>query len=307
MNRKQMSRCDEYCVQLTLYLDGELDNDEKKLIEAHLKDCRACREIFNRERWFLASLQRTAPLYVAPDDLRTRIKSVVDNAPLISASCATRKSRHPILSAFSNFQLLAKSANFATVLTSLLIIVGLWFTVQIINPEQSMTFAAIAVDAHQRHTLGRLPLELTSDSPTEISRWFDGKVSFSLKLPNYQEVSGQDKLYRLEGARLIGFKNDYAAYVAYQMGQHPISLVVTSSAKAEPEGGVKIASKGLIIHYETIAGLKVITWSHRGLTYALVSDLDERGQQSCLVCHHGTKDKDFMGHLDFAGQPGKSR
>jgi hypothetical protein len=38
----------------------------------------------------------------------------------------------------------------------------------------------------------------------------------------------------------------------------------------------------------------VITWSDRGLTYALVSDLDERGQQSCIVCHEGTKDRDFI-------------
>jgi hypothetical protein len=30
------------------------------------------------------------------------------------------------------------------------------------------------------------------------------------------------------------------------------------------------------------------------LTYALVSDLEERGQQSCLVCHAGTKDRDFI-------------
>jgi hypothetical protein len=26
------------------------------------------------------------------------------------------------------------------------------------------------------------------------------------------------------------------------------------------------------------------------LTYALVSDLEERGQQSCIVCHQGAQD-----------------
>jgi hypothetical protein len=29
----------------------------------------------------------------------------------------------------------------------------------------------------------------------------------------------------------------------------------------------------------------VLTWSDDGLTYALVSDLEERGQASCIVCH----------------------
>jgi hypothetical protein len=41
----------------------------------------------------------------------------------------------------------------------------------------------------------------------------------------------------------------------------------------------------------------VITWSDRGLTYALVSDLEERGQHSCIVCHQGTKDQDFISNL----------
>src|SRR5262249_55134947 len=127
----------------------------------------------------------------------------------------------------------------------------------------------------------------------------EGKVSFSLELPNYQEASGQEKLYRLEGARLVGFKNDYAAFVAYQMRQRPITLVVTSNSVAMPSGEQQVVSKGLKFHYDTINGLKVITWtSHRGLTYALVSDLVDRGHQSCMVCHEGTKDRDFIESLN---------
>jgi hypothetical protein len=96
---------------------------------------------------------------------------------------------------------------------------------------------------------------------------------------------------------LVGYRNDYAAYVAYKMRMHPISLVVTSEVVAQPSGGEEIVSKGLTFHYDSIQGLKVITWSDRALTYALVSDLEERGQQSCLVCHQGTRDQDFIEDL----------
>jgi hypothetical protein len=65
-------------------------------------------------------------------------------------------------------------------------------------------------------------------------------------------------------------------------------------SKAHVWSATKIKAKGLVFHYDTIHGLKVITWSDRGLTYALVSDLAERGQQSCTVCHQGTKDQDFI-------------
>jgi hypothetical protein len=130
--------------------------------------------------------------------------------------------------------------------------------------------------------------------PEQISNWFAGKVSFLVKLPNYQESSGQEKMYRLEGARLVSYKNDYAAYVAYEMRTRPISLVVTSERVAEPTDGEQIVAKGITFHYNSIDGLKVLTWSDRGLTYALVSDFEERGQQSCLVCHQGIKDQDFI-------------
>ena len=141
---------------------------------------------------------------------------------------------------------------------------------------------------------GQLPLEMETESPQQISSWFLNKVNFSVKLPNYQESSGQDKLYTLEGARLVGYQNDYAAYVAYRMKDRPISLVITSDSVAHPSGGEEIQARGLTFHYNAIDGLKVLTWSDRGLTYALVSDLEERGQQSCIVCHEGTKDRDLL-------------
>src|SRR5262249_28844731 len=155
-------------------------------------------------------------------------------------------------------------------------------------------FARLAVDSHQQHLGGGLDLQISSTSPEAVSTWFANQVSFKVELPNYQEASGQDQLYRIEGGRVVEFKNDHAAYVSYQMDKQPISLLVAADSVASPYGGEEIVSKGITFHYETIDGLKVITWSDRGLTYALVSSLKERGQQSCLVCHQGTKDRDFL-------------
>jgi hypothetical protein len=160
-------------------------------------------------------------------------------------------------------------------------------------------FAVLAVDTHQQHLAGGLDLQVESTSPRDVSKWFAGQVSFKVELPNYQEVSGQDQLYRVEGGRVVKFKNDFAAYVSYQMDKQPISLLVTSDSVAAPAGGEEIVSKGITFHYDSIDGLKVITWSDRGLTYALVSNLKERGQKSCMVCHQGTKDMDFLEGFDL--------
>lgn len=35
----------------------------------------------------------------------------------------------------------------------------------------------------------------------------------------------------------------------------------------------------------SVSGLEVITWTDKGLTYALASDLAVTGSKSCMVCH----------------------
>jgi hypothetical protein len=119
----------------------------------------------------------------------------------------------------------------------------------------------------------------------------DGFVSTVSTLPSGSSV------YELEGARLVDYENNYAAYIAYRMQKRPINLLVTSEQTVEPSGGEEIVSKNITFHYDSIDGFKVITWADRGLTYALVSYLEERGQQSCIVCHQGTRDQDFIRNL----------
>jgi hypothetical protein len=130
-------------------------------------------------------------------------------------------------------------------------------------------------------------LEIASENPARISDWFAGKLGFGLRLPEYHASTGQPPLYRIKGARLVGYAGDYVAYVAYDMGAMPIGLIVASETLAQPVGGERIEAKGLVFHHDQIAGFKVITWSDRGLSYALVSALGGRGEESCQVCHAG--------------------
>ncbi len=276
-----MSSCEDIHGRLTLYLDNELQGDERATVEAHLSECELCAALFARELTFLNTIREAGPLYVAPAELRGRVEHIL-------------RGKTPEPNRGSRFTwLVAAAAGLLVLLVPLLV----WRVVR--QHEQApvsqvSSFALMAADTHLRHTRGQLPLETESEDPQKISGWFVNKVNFSVKLPNYQESSGQEKLYTLEGARLVGYQNDYAAYVAYRMKDRPISLVITSDSSAKPSGGEEIASKGLKFHFNAIDGLKVITWSDRGLTYALVSDLDERGQQSCIVCHAGTKDQNFI-------------
>lgn len=294
-----MNQCEEFRAQITFYLDGELQERERAGLEMHLSGCEACRLPLESERRFLEAIRGSQPLHVAPPALRTRVEQVLRDRPSPHAASPELRRRIRSLWQFgSSTSSLIRTRRLlpAAAVIAIGLIIGTWGLIEHREqrPNPPSDFALMAVDNHQRHLRNQLPLEIASDVPEQVSAWFAGKVPFAVKLPNYQESSGQEKLYRLEGARLVGYKNDYAAYVAYQMRMQPISLVVTSEKVAQPSGGEEIVSRGLTFHYDSIQGLKVITWSDRGLTYALVSDLEERGQQSCMVCHQGTRDRDFI-------------
>ncbi|MBI3651631.1 MAG: zf-HC2 domain-containing protein [Acidobacteria bacterium] len=296
-----MFNCEEILARLAFYLDDELRDGEQVAVEAHLESCVSCRQALTQQRRLVQLVRDSRPLYLASPELRASVEKILQDSPAPYATPADLRRRiqkslwQKGASKWSAQRLVVAAVLFAFMALGLV-----WTTRSLFDRKKFKSpsdFALMAVKTHMRHQSGNLPLEITTGSPEAISQWFAGKVTFGLTLPNYQELSGQNKLYNLEGARLVSFHNDYAAYVAYEMNQRPISLVVTSFDVAQPAGGEEISSHGLTFHYDTVDGLKVITWADRGLTYALVSDLAERGQQSCMVCHIGTKDKNFLEDL----------
>ena len=299
-----MNQCEQTRAQMVFYLDDELQSSERAALESHLGHCAACREQFDREREFLAGLRGARPLHTAPPELRRRVEGALRDAP--APHMASPEVRRRVERSLRRFSLSANrpdglrrfALRAAAAVAALLLGLWAWGAYEKFRhaPHPS-DFALMAVDTHRRHLRGQLPLEIATAVPEQISDWFRGKVGFSVELPNYQESSGQERLYELEGGRLVGYQNDYAAYVAYRMQKRPISLLVTSEQTVEPSGGEEVVSRGITFHCDSISGFKVITWADRGLTYALVSDLEERGQQSCIVCHQGTKDHNFIESL----------
>jgi anti-sigma factor RsiW len=159
-------------------------------------------------------------------------------------------------------------------------------------------FAEFAVHTHRQHAEGSLPLEVRSDSQQAINEWFNGKSEFPVNLPVSAAVPGEERPYRLEGARFVRVAGKTAAFVAYQVqGQRmPVraaSLMVTRDSVAAASGGVEVSFNKVSFHYATVEGYKVVTWSQHGLTYALVSEEGNSSQRSCMVCHSAMRDRDL--------------
>jgi len=179
--------------------------------------------------------------------------------------------------------------------SALLVIVGVVTT----KPPSSRAtlsgpeFAEFAVNTHRQFAQGSLALDIHSDSQQTVDEWFRSGSKFPLMLPASPAAPGEERPYRLQGARMVQVSGKTAAYIAYQMQAGPVGLMVVPDSVAVASGGVQADFNKLSFHYGRFQGYKVVSWSNHGLTYALVSQEGNRTQQSCMVCHSAMRDRDL--------------
>jgi anti-sigma factor RsiW len=178
---------------------------------------------------------------------------------------------------------------------ALLVMVGVLVTMPSSSPKplSGTKFAEFAVNTHRQHAQGSLALDVRSDSQQAVNEWFKEKSQFPLTLPASPAVPGEERPYRLEGARLVQVGGKTAAYIAYHMQAGPASLMVTPDSVAVASGGTQVDFKKVSFHYRMVEGYRVVTWSQHGLTYALVSQEGNNTQRSCMVCHSAMRDRDL--------------
>ena len=265
--------CEEGPQKIHLYIDGEMQPAEALLFESHLVSCDRCRKEYESLVAVVEAVRSSRPLYVAPDRLFEQ------SAQLIRG----RRRRTAVLQG-----LMAASVLLAGALSLA------FFRQQAVAQDEYAIFAA---ESHLRFERGALPLDVESHEPETVSNWLGARLPFHLRIPNYPEQSGQTKRYSLIGARLISYRDEDAAFLAYRMNSRPISLLVTSSARVTPVGGEVYRSGGLSFHTTSHKGVRMITWVDKGLAYSLVSHLDEVGAESCVVCHGRANERDKFAPL----------
>jgi anti-sigma factor RsiW len=297
-----MKSCDQNRLRITLYLDDELRDQELIAFESHVADCADCRAAIDQERRFLDDVRSARPLYSAPPELRSRVENILRDMPGHSARrrpwARIRAIFERMLTGGSGWSALRAAAAFGLVFA---ILAGLWIGRMALRRSYPHSeFAAMAVRVHRLRLDGKLPLQLTSASPAVISEWVNARAPFKMHLPTYDEIPMQAQTYQYEGARLVSYGNNPAAYVAYRTAGKPVSLVTLPKSIAPPLRGKGVAMKSLTIYYDTVEGFHVITWSgpKSRLTYALVTSL-EHPSQSCIICHASSslKDCDLMDSL----------
>jgi anti-sigma factor RsiW len=267
-------QCREARLRITLFLDQELPPAQALELEAHLNRCAQCAQVYEDLRSVVDAVRLATPLYEVPNQSYAAIERLIG---------ATRdkipRRRHWL-------PLAAAAALIVGV------ILGSW-----LSRRPGAQYASFAAEAHLLYARGAFPLDVVSRKPQVVSEWLGKRLPFEMKLPNYPAEDLEPKRYSLVGGRLVQYLDEDVAYLAYEMDHKPISLLIASSARIVPSGGDKYKSGGLTFHSSSQKGLRMITWTDKGLTYALVSTLDVPGAESCVICHGSTNDRSKFENL----------
>ncbi len=240
--------CAEAEILIHALIDGELDAGHTRDIEAHAASCPSCAAKLKTFRAMREEIAAAGLKEAAPAALRSRVEAALPkpSAQIVAPPQFARPSRRSFFGGF-----VAGSALSAALAASLVLTV--------FRNDQEQTIADEVVSAHIRSLqAGHLMDVETSDQHT-VKPWFDGKVDVA---PPVIDLTAEG--FTLVGGRLDYIGGEPVASVVYQRRKHVINLFV-----AQRLGGERATMSA-----RTIQGYNVRHWSHGGLEFWAVSDLD---------------------------------
>jgi anti-sigma factor RsiW len=229
---------------LRAYFDGELDLVRSVEFEEHLKTCPQCACELSEQKALRDSL-RAASLYErASDGLRARVRAAL---PAEARPQSISTTRRPVI------EWLAIAAA-----VLLAVFLGVKVIPDIGSQKQNLVAEEI-VASHIRSLQPGHLMDVESTDQHTVKPWFDGKLDFA---PPVVDLGAQG--FPLIGGRLdyIGRRN--VAALVYQRQKHFINVFVWPEEKNGPK-----APKT-----PTIQGYNLLSWSHNGMDYCAVSDLN---------------------------------
>lgn len=255
--------CKEARSKLFQYLDGELPQEQRSVLESHLAACADCGRLVRLERTFQETYLDPLRPDPAPDRVRDQVARLLHALP-------DSPQAEPWWSRRSRVRLLAAAA--ALIFLGGSIGIGLqrlWN-----GPHASLIrLAEASVEQHQKLARGIVPYDIKQVSPKAAEQWFRRRLDFNVSLP---ELTREDLTFL--GGRISHLYDFEVAALHYQVEGKDVSLFVIPLERYR-KLGLRESPKFKMVTYE---GYDVIVWASHGAAYALVSEI---GGRSCLVCH----------------------
>jgi anti-sigma factor RsiW len=230
--------CDLWQDKFDAFVDMELTPGEARDFEEHLRACPACSaEALARQR--LKSQTRLAGQRFVPDaEFEKRI---------IQKTAAPTRMRWTWLPAL------------ATVAAVLAMVLG-----GLIWRQRTVEHQLVSqlVDQHVATMASANPVDVVSTDAHTVKPWFQGKVPFSVDVPDLHDTQ-----FTLVGGRVEYFQQNAAAQLIFAVRQHRISVFIFR------DGG-ETRSLGDQTYPIRRMGFETQSWAEDGIRYFAISDVN---------------------------------
>src|SRR5438445_7046375 len=188
--------CDLWQDKFDAFVDMELSPAETRDFEEHLRACPACSaEALARQR--LKSQTRLAGM---------RFEPTAELGKRIFPATAPKRVRGSWLPAFV-----------ATAATLLVVLGGLAWRQKMVEQQ----LVSQLVDQHVATMASANPVDVVSTDAHTVKPWFQGKVPFSVDIPDLHETQ-----FTLVGGKLAYFEQNPVAQLIFAVRQHRISVFI---------------------------------------------------------------------------------
>ncbi len=238
--------CTELALHLSTYGDHASPPDERAAVETHLEECEACRARLASMRTLKHAIARLPSKEEPPLAVRARIEALALRAGPSGERPGLRLGRPR-----------ARRLRWAAALAGLLACAGAAWMWRSLGggPEESLD--AHLVGDHVLNALGhQKPIEIASDDPEIVERWFQSRLALAVKLPR---VVGA----RVAGGRLCNVAGRLTALTFIDWGTHRLSLFAMPPERSSDSPSCTAG----------VRGFSVCRRRAEGVEYALVSDL----------------------------------
>jgi anti-sigma factor RsiW len=249
-------QCERACELVSPYLDGELSPEERRAVAAHIEGCRACAaEVadFQRIGRTIAEVGREP----APKALALRVRAKLARAAEAEDAETLPSPAKPAVSRLS-FALRHHVRQAAVIAAACVIsVLTTWWITSTVGQQQRLEQDVLA--AHVRSLLQDSPIQVASSDAHTVKPWFAGRIDFS---PDVNDLAA-------EGFPLIGGRLDYVGgrrvgAIVYKRRLHTINVFMWPSTSTEDTAPRLVTRKGY----------NLLGWSHHGISYWAVSDLN---------------------------------
>lgn len=183
------------------FIDGELDSQDVLLVKEHLSNCPLCELEWKEEKKMDSLIRQNIPKENAPYTLKEAIIDGIEGL------------QKPKVFSFGSPIL---RLSFVAILVILLVTIPAVF-----KKARSFPLFSESISRHIKCLQGAFPMEVISNNPQDIKKWFEGKLDFVVMVPDLSR-SG----INLIGARLCHLKDRKVAYLMYEKNGQNISVFV---------------------------------------------------------------------------------